>query len=449
MRLINTTTLQFCEFFDGDLPRYAILSHRWGSDEASFQDFEKGVQQSREGFAKIKQCCDHASQHGFEWAWIDTCCIDKKSSAELTEAINSMYNWYRRAKVCYVHLTDVLWENGTSELHQASMKRFRESLWFTRGWTLQELLAPPIHHFVDQNWRDIGTKDDLAQEISEITGIDTQHLLPNVNKNPVSCTKATDCRYHPDPFRYRFTGKWEPSVATRMSWASKRQTSRIEDMAYCLLGIFDVNMPPLYGEGRKAFMRLQYEIIKQTNDDSIFAWTSDQESTGVLAHWPSNFASSRYVHSQGPIQMRRRPYAITNQGLNLPITWRASYSRKYGQVPILRVLLNCGMCGPQGSKNIVLSLISPSGRVWVRVNGYKIDTMEDGTWYDPIDAPKSDPMQDSGTSNKVKAKSQKKLEGVWTLPEPLDGLREIMIRAEWFHNTNSPSQIYDPLSDKT
>ena len=262
MRLLNSKTLEFCEFFDSDIPKYAILSHRWGSDEASFQDFERGLEHTRKGLSKIEQCCKMALNHSIEWTWVDTCCIDKKSSAELTEAINSMYNWYENAKICYVYLADVLWEDGTLELYQASTERFHKSLWFTRGWTLQELLAPPFVYFHDENWRFIGTKDQHLDEISSITGIEPEYLTRiERSGGPKPCTKSQDCRGHMPEWSLKMSGQLEASMATKMSWASKRQTSRVEDTAYCLLGLFNVNMPLLYGEGRKAFIRLQHEII--------------------------------------------------------------------------------------------------------------------------------------------------------------------------------------------
>lgn len=277
MRLINTSTLEFREFFDSEIPKYyAILSHRWGSDEATFHDFEKGVQEEREGFKKIKDFCDFVSGYDVEWGWVDTGCIDKRSSAELTEAINSMYAWYRNAHHCYVHLSDVWSEEDVqvNELSQTTLDQIKNSQWFTRGWTLQELLAPRDVYFMDHNWKYLGTKEDLVQDISEVTGIDTMYLLPDPAKVPHKeeygpCAKTSDCRGHPPTLKLALTGRWEPSVATRMSWVANRQTTRIEDMAYCMLGTFDVNMPLLYGEGRKAFRRLQHEIIKQSSDDSM------------------------------------------------------------------------------------------------------------------------------------------------------------------------------------
>ncbi|KAM0804570.1 heterokaryon incompatibility protein-domain-containing protein [Usnea florida] len=270
MRLLHTTTFRFEDFFDSNVPKYAILSHRWGNGEVTFQDFEIGKAETRPGFVKIKNCCSLAQSRGFEWVWIDTCCIDKKSSAELSEAINSMFRWYTEAEECYAYLADV---PGTDKENRVDFPAsFKQSQWFTRGWTLQELLAPSSVVFYDARWDRIGCKEELLGEISEATGIGVQYL--------------NEMR--------------EASVATKMSWISKRQTSRSEDMAYCLLGLFDVNMPLLYGEGRKAFVRLEREIIKKSNDDSIFAWTSADAETitsGLLALWPDSFTNSADVRS--------------------------------------------------------------------------------------------------------------------------------------------------------
>jgi hypothetical protein len=258
MRLIHTTSGEFKEFFDSEIPPYSILSHRWGPDEVSFQDYEAGTKEFSEGHTKIRRCCALALERGFDWVWIDTCCIDKKSSAELTEAINSMYRWYENARECYAYLNDVTWAQiGTKDEMEQSRKEFRDSKWFTRGWTLQELLAPELVLFFDRSWNLIGPKSsegvkvsDLATEISSITEIDIKYIK-NVYRGRGAC------------------------AAVKMSWVSRRQTSRSEDMAYCLLGIFDVNMPLLYGEGKKAFFRLQFEIIKQSDDESIFAWVAN------------------------------------------------------------------------------------------------------------------------------------------------------------------------------
>jgi hypothetical protein len=171
--------------------------------------------------------------------WIDTCCIDKTSSAELSEAINSMYRWYQKSQVCYAYLVDV--PDATTD-HSRPESLFQQSKWFTRGWTLQELLAPTFVEFYDQNWIEIGTKSSMRALVQKITNIST---LVDIDK---AC------------------------VAEKLSWASTRVTTRIEDLAYCLMGLFDINMPLLYGEGHNAFLRLQLEIWNRTNDESIFAW---------------------------------------------------------------------------------------------------------------------------------------------------------------------------------
>ncbi|RYP01527.1 hypothetical protein DL764_006193 [Monosporascus ibericus] len=168
------------------------------------------------------------------------CCIDKASSAELTEAINSMFRWYRNAEICYAYLSDI---PSAKRIHQ----KLERSRWFTRGWTLQELIAPAEVVFYSMDWDHVGTKSELSASISSITKIDASFLD---SKNLMSA-----------------------SVAQRMSWAAHRETSRPEDIAYCLLGIFDINMPLIYGEGMKAFQRLQEEIIESyPMDYSFFAW---------------------------------------------------------------------------------------------------------------------------------------------------------------------------------
>jgi hypothetical protein len=269
----------------------------------SFQDFEAGAKESSEGLVKIQRCCALARQRGFDWVWIDTRSIDKKSSAELSEAINSMYRWYEDAGECYAYLNDVTWvQHGTKNEMERSREEFRDSKWFTRGWTLQELLAPKRVLFFDRNWTFVGwkrtdsvKKRGLASEISNITNIAVEHLQ--------------------EYWRVKLA-----CVAVKMSLISKRQTSRSEDMAYCMLGLFDVNMPLLYGEGRKAFLRLQSEIIKQSNDESIFAWiadpTYDNTIQGLFAPAPTCFAESGTVKR---LHKQRPPWSMTHMGLAIHV----------------------------------------------------------------------------------------------------------------------------------
>ncbi|KAI1792774.1 HET-domain-containing protein [Ganoderma leucocontextum] len=206
--------------------------------------------------AKIRRACATARAYGHRLVWIDSCCIDKTSSSELSEAINSMYTWYRGATICYAFLADVPSSPSRAALDNRSWSStvaFRKSRWFRRGWTLQELIAPRVVVFLSMEWQFLGTKSSLAQVIEEVTGIYSAVLR---HQMPLS----------------------EVPVAKRMSWAAMRETTRKEDEAYSLLGIFDISMSTLYGEGARAFIRLQEKILKRIPDQSLFAWTvSDQE----------------------------------------------------------------------------------------------------------------------------------------------------------------------------
>ena len=152
MRLLHTSTLELHEFYGEVIPKYAILSHTWGEGEVSFQELQKAkldessMLNESKGYRKIKDCCKLAASDGWQYIWIDTCCIDKTSSAELSEAINSMYRWYGEAQICYAYLADV---DSAGQNDPLTMRRFERSRWFTRGWTLQELLAPDFLVFYD------------------------------------------------------------------------------------------------------------------------------------------------------------------------------------------------------------------------------------------------------------------------------------------------------------
>ena len=151
--------------------RYATLSHRWEQDELSYQDLQAQRNRDGAGFTKVQKSCKKASTDGYEWLWVDTCCIDKSSSAELSDAINSMFRWYQDAQVCYAYLSDVP-TGCTTDSHHEGQSPFRRSQWFTRGWTLQELIAPSSVIFLDQAWTEIGTRHSLEHLISSITGIE-------------------------------------------------------------------------------------------------------------------------------------------------------------------------------------------------------------------------------------------------------------------------------------
>ncbi|TBU47153.1 heterokaryon incompatibility protein-domain-containing protein, partial [Dichomitus squalens] len=239
MRLLDTVTGQFVEVSDPAAVEYAILSHTWDpKGEQSYQELKAIQECYRPGSEKTRRACAVARAHGHRLIWIDASCVDRTSSAELSEAINSMFRWYRDASVCYAYLADD---------PRAENSAFRHSRWFRRGWTLQELIAPPVVVFLSLDWRFLGTKASLSRVVEAVTGIDRPVLLHRMRLDEVS-------------------------VARRMSWAAERRTTRAEDEAYSLLGIFDVNMPTLYGEGRRAFVRLQEEIMKRIPDQSLFTW---------------------------------------------------------------------------------------------------------------------------------------------------------------------------------
>ncbi|KAI8721684.1 HET domain-containing protein [Fusarium sp. LHS14.1] len=268
MRLLHTTNLQLETFIGKKTPGYAILSHTWGDDEVLFQDLESAPVhdwRERRGASKVLGAAAQAASDGYTYIWIDTCCIDKSSSAELSEAINSMYAWYKRSRVCYAYLEDILIPDA---------KLLGLSRWFTRGWTLQELIAPSEVRFFTSSWEFLGSRDQLAKSISEITRID---------RNVLKFGQQTQTPLEAYP------------IAQRMTWASGRTTTRTEDMAYCLLGLFQVNMPLLYGEGRKAFRRLQEEILRQSTwkDHSILL---HRESGHIFASQPSSFDIGYKLH---------------------------------------------------------------------------------------------------------------------------------------------------------
>lgn len=272
MRLIDVKSLALITFLEDQTPEYAILSHTWGAaeEEVTFQQMSSLSESpdqndtatwrvkllSKNGFVKIREAAILAQKDGLQYLWVDTCCIDKTSSAELSEAINSMYRWYQASAVCYAYLSDVgpeLFDEdsdgqpvSSSELltrwdMQGYTSYSGPGRWFKRGWTLQELIAPRIVRFYAKDWSLIGEKSPKSLFWPILL---RESMVDESVLNGHSQVK-------------------EVTVASRMRWASKRKTSRPEDMAYCLLGLFDVNMPLLYGEGGpQAFLRLQEEIIK-------------------------------------------------------------------------------------------------------------------------------------------------------------------------------------------
>ena len=283
MYLVNTENFKLEKFEGRKIPLYATLSHTWDKDEITLQEMQLGVADKNAGYEKVKRTCLIAKTHGFDYVWIDTCCIDKTSSAELSEAINSMYHWYQDSGICYAYLADVL-----------VMDQLLNSRWFTRGWTLQELIAPSIVIFLNKEWQQIGTKLGLGSIISKVTGVPNSILQ---GANPQSA-----------------------SLAERMSWAANRKTTRIEDLAYSLMGIFNVNMPLLYGEGKRAFYRLQEEIMKVSDDHSLFAWKGLASSfNSLLASSPAAFSTCSKIIPLDSYNALSGPFTVNNKGIYLKL----------------------------------------------------------------------------------------------------------------------------------
>ena len=333
MRLLHARDLVLKKFELSDAPEYAAISHRWTDHEISLQEFQNSKSGHRRGcgWVKIIQGCKIAWRRGINWIWIDTACIDKESSTEMNESINSMYRWYERSKECYVFLPDVheicacncrLQDYSIKQVGRRYPRFYLEelkgSVWFTRGWTLQELLAPKKVEFFNSKFLKIGSRQDLKSHVTKITGI------------------AADCLVGERSID-------DASLAERMSWAARRRTTREEDVAYSLLGVFGVSMPLLYGEGMRSFMRLQAEIILRSDDESIFAWKPHAVSTdrwyGLLAPNPRVFADTPSIEKR--LFESRRHYEWTNKGMRFQLRLPRSGLIPTAQGLMVLLPLNC------------------------------------------------------------------------------------------------------------
>jgi hypothetical protein len=297
---------------------YIAISHVWMDpgtsyeNEILFHEFNDGEvwKNKPDGAAKIKGACDTARNWSarrkkldprapeVKHIWLDTCCVDQKNPVELSTAINSMYRWYQNAMTCFVHLSDIQSSPG----HDLDLSKCK---WFSRGWTLQEMVASGSTEFFDCNWIRIGDKKSLQSSLTAITRIGATYL-----ENAKMVSRA--------------------SVAHRMSWAAGRETRQEEDMAYSLMGIFGVQMPTLYGEGRvSAFRRLQEEIVKYSNDHSIFAWNDEgatMTETGLLAPSANCFKKSgMYIHT--PTPHVNEPFSLTNKGMSIVLPLQKHQTR--------------------------------------------------------------------------------------------------------------------------
>jgi hypothetical protein len=267
MRLLNAKTLKLQEFHPGQEPEYSILSHTWGSREITYEDIAAngGRLPSTGASLKIRNFCRKASENNpigrqtVSWVWVDTCCINKSSSSELQEAINSMFSWYKSASDCYVYLEDVQvqWDNNMlsdEALYKAKWRdwisQVKQARWLTRGWTLQEFIASKSIIFYDRDWKLISPFSGLRDELSDATRI-PRSMLGSSGIDIEEFGKT--------------------SLQERIYWARNRHTTRPEDRAYSLLDLLNVSMPMIYGEGAvKAFKRLKREVKEEHGIDLNF-----------------------------------------------------------------------------------------------------------------------------------------------------------------------------------
>lgn len=300
-------------------PLYAILSHTWEGEEPTYQDFCSRPDEVLRG-SKISGFIAAAKKRRVRYVWIDTICIDKTSSSELQEAINSMFTWYAEASFCIAYLSDVTWEpyqtarNSWSRFYlkySPAIRIFLNSRWFTRGWTLQELIAPEIVHFYDSKWSCIIEKAPSQYGAISRLPKSAIRLISEAAGVPAFVLEAQE-------------GYRKASMAQRMSWAASRQTTRIEDRAYSLMGLFDVHMPMLYGEGSAAFTRLREEIMKRSNDQSLLAYNFNRHGKNNSVYnlhptdytlSPANYSGCSCVIQWDDPNEDQEHFSMTNMGL--------------------------------------------------------------------------------------------------------------------------------------
>lgn len=307
MRLINIRELRFKEFRDDKVPPYGIVSHRWGNDEVTYHAFEVRKQNDRpgsrrvQGYGKVLGCSEFVVRYrpDIEWMWIDSCCVDQTNPSELSRSINSMFQWYRRAAFCMAYLSDVRKDES-----------WVMSEWFRRGWTLQELLAPTLVVFADRDWRIIGAKTSRggANEASKFPErgaelLSLEQTISKITKVPIDVLRD-------------FRAIRDVTFENRLKWMKDRKTTVPEDLIYSQLGLFDVSMPLLYGEGvAKAHRRLQEEIAKlMVRADQVPSWYSSQSSSTEPA---GSISDNRMRAMIGQYQDHARENGLSVPGENL------------------------------------------------------------------------------------------------------------------------------------
>jgi hypothetical protein len=350
MWLLNVDTFETREFFGEETPEYAFLSHTWDSpeDEVTTDDLRGGKFREdvhkKHGFRKLDFAMKQARRDGLQWLWADTCCIDRANGADMTEAANALWGWLANSKACYAYLSDA------PSVNDPASKAFMNARWFTRSWTLVELLAPPNLTFYTEDWTQVGV-GSLRMDLGIL---EATHHITKIPREALMGHPIT-----------------EFCIAQRLSWAALRRCRRVEDQAYSLFGLFDVNLPILYGEGKKAFIRRQEHLHMQLpHDHSIFAWTVPITSprclniSGIFAESPEDFANSGnirpFIDEPGYMQARMSAKGLMTKMLvrgeiqfrdSLKIYWK----NKYCEARILA--LNCG---DETGQRVVLPVLQSS-----------------------------------------------------------------------------------------
>ncbi|KAI0185607.1 hypothetical protein EV127DRAFT_348003 [Xylaria flabelliformis] len=345
MHILDTTTYELRSGRQSTFRQdgYAVLSHRWvGQEEITYDQLKDEIKGLRSNTApartpqldKIFRAAETARNLGIKWIWIDSCCINYADAIEQTKSINSMLKWYSDAKLCITYLNDVQkhepYGDALGPKCLDSLERDGPSIWFSRGWTLQELLSPQDIRFYDKDWNFIGTKMTLARVLEEITGIDQCYLTREKHFE-------TAC------------------ITTKMSWMAGRTTTRVEDIAYSMLGILNINMTTQYGEGLRAFKRLQQALLSMSGDECLFSWKMPDRNTrskfiygvGQYAAWeadewsllgasPDWFKDSGNMTAECPLHVGRRLKAseMTQDGILRPNS-PACITRAWGGLVIL------------------------------------------------------------------------------------------------------------------
>ncbi|KAJ8593628.1 hypothetical protein M405DRAFT_810527 [Rhizopogon salebrosus TDB-379] len=330
---------------------YAVLSHRWlAQGEPTYEQMKSGTA-SGPGFQKLINFCRKAHEYGVEFAWSDTCCIDKSSSSELDESIRSMFRWYRNADVCIVHLAQ-----------SETIEDIVDDEWTERGWTLQELLAPYMIKLFNKHWMPMtghwndksGEETEAMKILERATGVDPQALI----------------FFRPGPVK----------VDERMTWAARRKTTRAEDMAYSLMGIFDVSLQIAYGEGGdRAFCRL-IEAIMHGGDPSVLNWIGDplgHPSSDAIPQSAQSFVGRTLAFLPPSLTGGRLEMTMTGLGLRVPLvifplklTLRSEVANGY------EITFECPMCPTIKINAVTLHAVDDVDQYALGIVNYSVGSQE-------------------------------------------------------------------------